>query len=162
MKMKWFLKCVTAWIALTFAFGCASSGTMLKSETVGAIPDGKYETIIRLDTPECLPLQPDAGFIYVEPEGKVITDFPRQVAVKNLDSLDRYERLNRDRMGAFVIKDRRGRVRGYYQLLFEYRAFIWERGEDILLQITIPRGRRGTIADAGINAAGMGAISVGR
>ena len=50
--MKWFLKCVTAWIALTFAFGCASSGTMLKSETVGAIPDGKYETIIRLDTPE--------------------------------------------------------------------------------------------------------------
>lgn len=160
--MKWFLKCVTAWIALTFAFGCASSGTMLKSETVNAIPDGKYETIIRLDTPESLPLQPDAGFIYVEPDGKVTTDFPRQAAVKNLDSLDRYERLNRDRMGAFVIKDRQGRVRGYYQLLFEYRAFIWERGEDILLQITIPRGRRGTIADAGINAAGMGAISAGR
>jgi len=116
----------------------------------------------RLDTPESLPLQPDAGFIYVEPDGKVTTDFPRQAAVKNLDSLDRYERLNRDRMGAFVIKDRQGRVRGYYQLLFEYRAFIWERGEDILLQITIPRGRRGTIADAGINAAGMGAISAGR
>lgn len=160
--MKIFLKCVTAGAVLAFAFGCASSGAMLKSELVSVVPDQKFEKIIRLDTPECLPLQPDAGFVYVEPEGKVTTDFPRQIAVKNLDSLDRYERLNRDRMGAFVIKDRQGRVRGYYELLFEYRAFIWERGEDILLQITIPRGRRGTIADAGINAAGMGAISVGR
>jgi len=161
--MKRFLKVVVAGgLVLAFTAGCASSGTMLKSEAVNAVPDKKYETIIRLDTPECLPLQPDAGFIYVEPEGKVTTDFPRQVAVKNLDSLDRYERLNRDRMGAFVIKDRQGRVRGYYQLLFEYRAFIWERGDEILLQISIPRNRRGTIADAGINAAGMGAISVGR
>ena len=161
--MKRFLKVVVAGgLVLAFAAGCASSGTILKSEAVNAVPDKKYEAIIRLDTPECLPLQPDAGFIYVEPEGNVTTDFPRQIVVKNLDSLDRYERLNRDRMGAFVIKDRQGRVRGYCQLLFEYRAFIWERGEDILLQITIPRGRRGTIADAGINAAGMGAISVGR
>ncbi len=160
--MKIFLKCMTAGVVLAFAFGCASSGAMLKSEAVSAVPEKKFEKIIRLDTPECLPLQPDAGFVYVEPEGKVTTDFPREIVVKNLDSLDRYERLNRDRMGAFVIKDRQGRVRGYYELLFEYRAFIWERGEDILLQISIPRGRRGTIADAGINAAGMGAISVGR
>jgi hypothetical protein len=160
--MKIFLKCMTAGVVLAFAFGCASSGAMLKSEAVSAVPEKKFEKIIRLDTPECLPLQPDAGFVYVEPEGKVTTDFPREIVVKNLDSLDRYERLNRDRMGAFVIKDRQGRVRGYYELLFEYRAFIWERGEEILLQISIPRGRRGTIADAGINAAGMGAISVGR
>ncbi|HPC86085.1 MAG TPA: hypothetical protein P5208_08380 [Smithellaceae bacterium] len=161
--MKRLLKVVIAGgFVLAFAAGCASSGPMLKSEAVSALPDKKFEKIIRLDTPECLPLQPDAGFIFVEPGGKVITDFPRQIAVTNLDSLDRYERLNRDRMGAFVIKDREGRVRGYYQLLFEYRAFLWERGDDILLQITFPRGRRGTIADAGINAAGMGAISVGR
>lgn len=160
--MKIFLKCMTAGVVLAFAFGCASSGAMLKSEAVSAVPEKKFEKIIRLDTPECLPLQPDAGFVYVEPEGKVTTDFPREIVVKNLDSLDRYERLNRDRMGAFVIKDRQGGVRGYYELLFEYRAFIWERGEEILLQISIPRGRRGTIADAGINAAGMGAISVGR
>ena len=109
-----------------------------------------------------LSVLPLTGFVFVEPGGKVITDFPRQIAAASLYSLDRYERLNRDRMGAFVIKDRQGGVRGYYELLFEYRAFIWERGEEILLQISIPRGRRGTIADAGINAAGMGAISVGR
>ncbi len=50
--MKLFLKYAAAGVILAFVFGCASSGTMLKSETVGAIPDGKYETIIRLDTPE--------------------------------------------------------------------------------------------------------------
>ncbi|HOG13089.1 MAG: hypothetical protein PHW80_03350 [Smithellaceae bacterium] len=161
--MKRFLKVVIAGgLVLAFAAGCASAGTMLKSEAVSAVPEKKFEKIIRLDTPECLPLQPDAGFVFVEPGGKVITDFPRQIAAASLYSLDRYERLNRDRMGAFVIKDRQGGVRGYYELLFEYRAFIWERGEEILLQISIPRGRRGTIADAGINAAGMGAISVGR
>lgn len=161
MKTKRFWKYAAAGAALAFALGCAPFGTTLKSEPVSAVPDGKYETIIRLDTPESLPLQPDAGFVYVEPGEKVVVDFPRQVAVKNLDSLGRYERLNRDHMGAFVIKDRQGRVRGYYELLFEYQAFIWERGEDILLQITVPRGKQGTIGETGIHSVGAGMISVG-
>ncbi|MCK7507155.1 MAG: hypothetical protein MZV70_26000 [Desulfobacterales bacterium] len=60
---------------LVLISGCLAYSKIIKSESVSDIPDKKYETIIRLDTPEGMPLQPDAGFVYVEPEGKVKTDF---------------------------------------------------------------------------------------
>jgi hypothetical protein len=105
-----------------------------------------------------MPLQPDAGFVYVEPEGKVKTDFAREIFVKTLDNLDKYEQLNRDNMGKFVIKDNKGKVRGYYEMLFEYRTVIWEQGDDILLQVIIPKGMPGNMDDAGFDGIGMGAI----
>jgi hypothetical protein len=129
---------------------------------VSSIPDKKYETIIRLDTPEGKPIQSDAGFVYVEPEGKVTTDFPREVFVKALDGLDKYEQMNRNNMGKFVIKDSKGKVRGYYEMLFEYRTVIWEREDDILLQVIIPKGRGGNIGDAGVgDVGGAGGIPGG-
>ena len=146
---------------LALITGCISSSKVIKSEPVISLPDKKYETIIRLDTPESMPLQPDAGFVYVEPEGNVTTDFPREIFVKNLDSLDKYEQLNRNNMGKFIIKDSKGKVRGYYEMLFEYRTVTWERGDDVLLQVIIPKGRRGGIGDAGIGGIGAGAIPGG-
>ena len=141
--------------------GCVSYKNIIKSEPVSSIPDKKYETIIRLDTPEGMPLQPDAGFVYVEPDGKVTTDFPREVFVKTLDNLDKYEQLNRDNMGKFVIKDSKGKVRGYYEMLFEYRTVIWEQGDDILLQVIIPKGRPGNSDDVGFDGMGIGALPGG-
>lgn len=154
--MKAYVKYVIAGLgALALISGCASYGNIMKSEPVSGIPDKKYETIIRLDTPEGMPLQPDAGFVYVEPEGRVKTDFPLEIFVKTL-SLDKYEQLNRDKMSKFVIKDKKGRVRGYYEMLFEYRTVIWEREDDILLQVIIPGSTRGNIGDAGPAGIGLG------
>jgi len=141
--------------------GCVSYKNIIRSEPVSAIPDKKYETIIRLDTPEGMPLQPDAGFVYVEPDGKITTDFPREVFVKTLDNLDKYEQLNRDNMGKFVIKDSKGKVRGYYEMLFEYRTVIWEKGDDILLQVIIPKETRGKIGVVGVDGIGAGAMPGG-
>ena len=42
-------------------------------------------------------------------------------------------------MVKFVIKDSKGNVRGYYEMLPEYTTIIWERGDDILLQVIIPK-----------------------
>jgi hypothetical protein len=81
--------------------------------------------------------------------------------VKTLDNLDKYEQLNRDNMGKFVIKDNKGKVRGYYEMLFEYRTVIWERENDILLQVIIPKGMRGNIGDAGVDGIGAGAMPGG-
>ena len=117
---------------------CSASYKIIKNEPVKNIPDKKYETIIRLNTPESEPLRSEAGFVYVEPEGKVTTDFPREEFVKNIDMLDKFPQLNRNNMSKFVIKDSKGKVRGYFEMLPEYTAIIWERGDDILLQVIIP------------------------
>ena len=120
---------------------CSFSERVIKSEVVKDIPGKKYEKIIRLDTPDGIPLEPDAGFVYVLPDGKVSTDFPREIFVKNLDSLDKYEKLNQDHMQKYIIRDSRGVVRGYYEILPQYRAHLWEKGDEILLQIIIPQSR---------------------
>ena len=78
-----------------------------------------------------------------EPEGKVTTDFPRVEFVKNLDMLDKYARINRNNMSKFVIKDSKGKVRGYFEMLPEYTTIIWEYGDDILLQVIIPNSMGG-------------------
>ena len=162
MKMKGYVKYAIVGLGmLALISGCVSYKNIIKSEPVSSIPDKKYETIIRLDTPEGMPLQPDAGFVYVEPEGKVKTDFAREIFVKTLDNLDKYEQLNRDNMGKFVIKDSKGKVRGYYEMLFEYRTVIWEQGDDILLQVIIPKGMPGNIDDFGFDGIGIGAIPGG-
>jgi hypothetical protein len=162
MKMKEYLKYAIVGLGtLALITGCVSYSKIIENEPVSSIPDKKYETIIRLDTPESMPLQPDAGFVYVELEGNVTTDFPREIFVKNIDSLDKYEKLNRNNMGKFIIKDSKGKVRGYYEMLFEYRMVIWERGDDVLLQVITPKGRRGSIGDAGIGGIGAGAIPGG-
>jgi hypothetical protein len=147
--------------ALVSISGCAPYySKVVKSERVSSIPDRKYETIIRLDTPEGMPIKPDAGFVYVEPGGKVTTDFPREVFVKTLDRLDKYEQQNRNNMGKYVIKDSNGKVRGYYEILTEYRAFTWEGEDDnVLLQIVSPnnRGRNndGVGGPGGVGAGGI-------
>ena len=41
-------------------------------------------------------------------------------------------------MGKFVIKDSAGKVRGYYEMLSNYTTIIWERKDDILVEIVIP------------------------
>ena len=128
---------------------CSASYKIIKNEPVKNIPDKKYETIIRLNTPESEPLKSEAGFVYVEPEGKVTTDFPREEFVKKIDMLDKYAQLNRNNMGKFVIKDSKGKVRGYYEMLPEYTAIIWERGDDILLQVIIPNIMGGNSGEAG-------------
>jgi|BarGraNGADG00212_2_1021979.scaffolds.fasta_scaffold42037_2 hypothetical protein len=152
MKMRGYVKYAIVGLgALTVISGCVSYSKVIKNEPVSSIPDKKYEKIIRLDTPESKPLKSDAGFVYVEPEGKVTTDFPREEFVKNLDSLDKYAQLNRNNMGKFVIKDSKGRVRGYYEMLLEYTAVIWEHEDDILLQVIIPNSMDGNNGEAGTN-----------
>jgi len=119
--------------------GCgASSAKIIKNEQVKSIPDKKYETIIKLNLWESDPLKPEAGFVYVLPEGKVTTDFPREEFVKKLDILGKYAQQRRNIMSKFVIKDSTGKVRGYYEILPEYTTIIWERGDGILLQIVLP------------------------
>jgi len=152
MKMKPYVKyAVTGLGMLVLISGCAAYDKTLRSESVRSIPDKKYEKIIRLDTPDTMPLQPDAGFVYVLPEGKVTTDFAREIFVKNLDHLDKYEQLNRRNMGKFIIRDKQGKVRGYYEMLPEYRTTLWEQGDGILLQVIIPRGMPGSNDDGGIH-----------
>ena len=136
--------CALALVACTTFFG-----KVIKNEPVNSIPDKKYETVIRLDTPESEPLKSDAGFVYVEMEGKVTTDFPREEFVKNLDMLDKFAQMNRNNMSKFVIKDSKGNVRGYFEMLPEYTAIIWERGDDILLQVIIPNIMGGNSGEAG-------------
>jgi len=154
MKMKEYIKYAIGLVVLVLIGGCASYAKVIKSDSVSRIPDKKFEKIIRLDTPEGMPIQPDAGFVYVEPDGKVTTDFPREVFVNNLDKLAEFEQINRNRMGQFIIKDSKGNVRGYYEILSEYRTVIWERENDILLQVVIPGGMPGNIG----GAAGIGGI----
>ena len=138
--MKNYIKKIIAILNALVLVGCvASYSKIIKEEPVKNIPDKKYETIIRLNIWESDQLKPQAGFVYVEPEGKVITDFPREEFVKNLDMLDKFAQMNRNNMSKFVIKDSKGNVRGYYEILPEYTAIIWERGDDILLQVIIPK-----------------------
>jgi hypothetical protein len=141
------------WCALALItcilYACSFPEKVIKSEEIKNIPARPYEKIIRLDTPEGMPLEPDAGFVYVLPGGKVTTDFPREIFVKNLDNLDKYEKLNQDHMQKYIIRDSGGVVRGYYEILIPYRANLWEKGDDILLQIIIPPNR-----DAGKDSEG--------
>ena len=148
--MKNYIKIPVAILSAFILVGCgASSAKIIKNEPVNNIPDKKYETIIRLNTPESETLRSEAGFVYVEPGGKVTTDFPREEFLKNLDMLDKYAQLNRNNMGKFVIKDSKDKVRGYYEMLPEYTAIIWERGDDILLQVIIPNIMGGNSGEAG-------------
>jgi hypothetical protein len=124
---------------LALISGCATSGKIIKSEEVKSIPDKKYEKIIALRLPEGEPIDPYAGFVYVLPEGKIGTDFPRVEFLKNIDGLLKHAQSSRTyRMGKFIIKDSEGKVRGYYEMLPGFRTIIWEYKDDILLQIIIP------------------------
>jgi len=126
---------------------CSTSYKIIKEEPIKNIPDKKYETIIRLNTPDSEPLEPEVGYVYVEPGGNVKTDFPREDIVNNIDILNKYKLFNRNYMGKFVIKDSKGKVRGYYEMLPEYRTIVWESGDDILLQIIIPHNMMNIIGD---------------
>jgi hypothetical protein len=138
--MKNYIKKSLAALSAIVLVGCSAfSSNIIKEEPVKNIPDKKYETIIKLNIWENDPLKPDAGFVYVEPGGKIKTDFPREEFVKNLDMLGNFEQVNRNHMSKFVIKDSKGKVRGYYERLPEYTAIIWEQRDDILLQIIIPK-----------------------
>jgi hypothetical protein len=136
--MKNYIKIFLAALSALVLVGCSASYKVIKEEQVKIIPDKKYETIIRLNIWDGEPLKPEAGFVYVEPGGKVTTDFPREEFVKNLDIL-KYAQMNRNNMSKFVIKNSKGKVRGYYEMLHEYRTIIWESGDDILLQVIIPK-----------------------
>jgi hypothetical protein len=162
MNLKRYVKYAIAGLGVwVFITGCGSYGKIIKSEPVAAIPDKAYETIIRLDNPDGRPIAPDIGFVYVELDGKVTTDFAREIFVKKLDNLGRYEQLNRDQMGKFVIKDSAGRVRGYYEILFNYRTILWEGKEGILLQIILPDERFRAFGDSGVGVDGTGNIPGG-
>jgi len=126
---------------------CTTSYKIIREEPVKNIPDKKYETIIRLNTPDGEPSEPEAGYVYVEQGGNVKTDFPREEIVKNTDILNKYKVFNRNNMSKFVIKDSKGKVRGYYELLLDYRAITWENGNEILLQIVIPHSMMNIIGD---------------
>ena len=142
--------CVRKSITILSVFilvGCSASYKIIKEESVKNIPDKRYETIIRLNIPEGERLEPEAGFVYVEPGGKIKTDFPREEVVKNIDMLNKYEQFSRKSMGKFIIKDSKGTVRGYYEMIPEYNAIIWERGDDILLQIVIPNSMMNSTSD---------------
>jgi hypothetical protein len=129
---------------LALVSGCVSYGKIIKEEPVKNIPDKKYEKIIALKLLEGEPINPNAGFVYIEPEGKISTDYPREEFVKDTDSLQENEQMSRVyHMGKFIIRDSKGKVRGYYETLPEYRAIIWEQKDDILLQIVIPTGAFG-------------------
>ncbi len=124
---------------LALVSGCASYGKIIKSEEVKSIPNKKFEKIIALRLPEGEPVNPNAGFVYVLREGKISTDYPREEFLKNLDGLLKHEQSSRTyHMGKFIIKDSEGKVHGYYEMLPNYRAVIWERKDDILLQVVIP------------------------
>jgi len=139
-------KFIAAFSALILV-GCSASYKIIKEEPVKNIPDKQYETIIRLNIPEGERLEQEAGFVYVEPGGKVKTDFAREEVVKNNDMLNKYEQFSRKSMGKFIIKDSKGKVRGYYEMIPEYNAIIWERGDDILLQIVIPNSIMNSTSD---------------
>ena len=148
--MKNYIKKIMVTFCALVLVGCgAFSAKIIKNEPVKNIPDKKYETIIKLNIWESDPLKPEAGFVYVEAEGKVTTDFPREEFVKNLDMLDKFAQMNRNNMSKFVIKDSKAKVRGYYEMLPEYTAIIWERGDDILLQVIIPNIMGGNSGEAG-------------
>ena len=140
MKINEYVKNVIVGLGtLALVSGCASYGKVINSEKVSSIPAKKYEKIIALRLPEGEPIDPYAGFVYVLPEGKISTDYPREEFLKNLDGLLKNEQTSRIyHMGKFIIKDSQGKVRGYYEMLPEYRAVIWERKDDILLQVIIP------------------------
>lgn len=140
MKINKYMKNTIAVLGtLVLVSGCASYGKVIKSEEISIIPDKKYEKIIVLRLPLDEPNDPNAGFVYVLPEGKISTDYPREECLKNLDSLLKHEQSSRTyHMGKFIIKDSAGKVHGYYEMLPDYTAVIWERKEDILLQVIIP------------------------
>lgn len=126
-------------VCVLILVACGMSYRILRPETVRDIPDKKYEKIIKLNIWDRDPLKRDAGFVYVEPQGNVATDFPREEFLTNLDTLDNLAQANRKQMIKYIIKDSSGRVRGYYELLPEYTANIWESENNILLQIILPK-----------------------
>ena len=140
MKLNEYVKnAIVLMGALALISGCVASGKVIKSEKVNSIPDKKYEKIIALRLPEGEPTDPNAGFVYILPGGKISTDYPREEFMENLDGLLQYAQSSRAyHMGKFIIKDSEGKVRGYYEMLPEYRTVIWERKDDILLQVIIP------------------------
>jgi len=140
MKINKYMKNTIAGLGtLVLVSGCASYGKVIKSEEISIIQDKKYEKIIVLRLPLGEPNDPNAGFVYVMPEGKISTDYPREECLKDLNSLLKHEQSSRTyHMGKFIIKDSEGKVHGYYEMLPDYTAVIWERQEDILLQVIIP------------------------
>lgn len=141
------IKVILVIFSILLLASCSMSYKIIKEEPVKNVPDKKYETIIKLNTPDSEPLEPEAGYVYIEPGGKVKTDFPREEIVKNIDILNKYKLFNKNYMGKFVIKDSKGKVRGYYEILPEYRTIVWENGDDILLQIIIPHSMMNILGD---------------
>lgn len=160
--MKNYIKKPVIILSALILVGCSASYKIIKDEPVKNIPDKKYETIIRLNTPDSEPLEPEAGYVYVEPGGKVKTDFAREEVVQHIDMLNKYKLFNKNNMGKFIIKDSNGKVRGYYEILPEYRTIIWESGDDILLQIIIPYNMMNSIGDGRDNVGKSGGHHGGR
>jgi len=160
--MKNYIKIPVTILSALILVGCSMSYKIIKEESVKNIPDKSYETIIRLNTPDSEPLEPQAGYVYIEPGGKVKTDFAREEVVQHIDILNKYKLFNKNNMGKFIIKDSNGKVRGYYEILPEYRTIIWESGDDILLQIIIPYNMMNSIGDGRDNVGKSGGHHGGR
>lgn len=150
-------------VGLFFLFlsGCASFGTVIKKHEVKEIPEIQFERIIKLYNPDGVPDKTLAGVVFIKKDGKVCTDFPREIIIKSLDELDPVEKQTYTQLSKYAIKPA-DEIFGFVAIALDYRINIWENIKDeecqYKVQIVIPepavKGNSG--AGFGIGSGGHG------
>ena len=123
--------------------GCSGYQIIQKQE-VPAVPQMRYERIIKLDNPEGMPDRTLAGIVHVTGKDKVCTDYPREIVIKSLDDLEEIEKEMLKYYKIYVIKDA-GEILGYVSIPLDYRVHIWriEKDPDCRYRVQIISPERG-------------------
>lgn len=150
--------------SITFGFcalaliGCRGVGTIVKMPEVKSVPEGNYESIIKLENPAAAPDKIFAGLVFIKKDASVCTDYPRQEIIKSLDALTIMERNSYRFFSSYAIaKD--GKTFGFVAVPIDYTVMLWETEKDesckYKVQITWQDERNGSIGDE-IHKAGHG------
>jgi hypothetical protein len=152
------IKSITSGFCALALIGCSGLGTIVKMPEVKSVPEGKYESIIKLENPAAAPEKKFAGLVFIKKGASVCTDYPRQEIIKSLDDLTVTERNSYSFFSNYAIaKD--GQTFGFVSVPIDYTAMLWETEKDesckYKVQITWVDERNGSISDER-NKAGHG------
>lgn len=109
--------------------GCGSMGTVVKMPQVKDVPEGKYESIIKLENPAAPPDKKFAGLVFIKKGASVCTDYPRQEIMKSLDDLTVMERHSYKFFTHYAIASG-GKTYGFVSVPLEYNVMLWNNEKD--------------------------------
>jgi hypothetical protein len=117
---------------------CGGHNTIVRMPEVQAVPDGKFERIIKLYNPEGSQEKTLAGIVFIKKGASVCTNYPREELIKSLNELSAMDRNAYRYFSNYEIKED-DKSYGFVSIPLEYNVILWkdEKNENCIYKVQV-------------------------